>query len=110
MARVVETTDERGYRVVEVALSERNLLVLLSKLYTPGSTRTVMSGDVPGGFAFARICAEDDEEHYASPTREGAPAGEMHPVAEAVLDEIRAIFGVGQRIRDDAPREARANG
>ena len=78
--------------VLDVALSEGNLLVLLSKLYTPAS-KCEFHSYVPDGVAQARIRAEIDEVHYASPTRLGAPPGDMHPVAEAVLKEIRAIFG-----------------
>jgi hypothetical protein len=71
--------------VLVVTLSERNLIVMLSKLYTPGSKCTIGFGNVPEGFADAWLRAEPDELHYASPTREGAPPGPMHPLAEVVL-------------------------
>jgi hypothetical protein len=90
MARVQITrpADSAGV-VLDIALSERNLIVLLSKLYTPGSGCTLAVGDVPGGFEMAWLRAEPDELHYASPTREGAPPGPMHPLAELILITVR---------------------
>lgn len=41
--------------ILDIALSERNLIVLLSKLYTPGSQCTFLNGDVPEGFAHAAL-------------------------------------------------------
>lgn len=91
MARILVThpPDAPG-PVLDVALSERNLLTLLSKLYTPGSACSFCNGDVPDGFAYACLRAEPDEYHYASPTRECAPAGSMHPLTELVLMAVRA--------------------
>lgn len=78
--------------VLDIALSERNLLTLLSKLYTPGSACSFLNYDIPGelGCGCAVFRAEPDEYHYASPTREGTPAGEMHPLTERVLVAVRA--------------------
>lgn len=84
MARIAETASPEGQRGLDIALSERNLITLLSKLYTPGSACTLEVGDPPSGFDAALLRAEPDELHYAWPTREGAPPGNMHPIAEAV--------------------------
>jgi hypothetical protein len=78
--------------VLEVALSERNLIVLLSKLYTPGSQRTIHVGDKPAGLGGVILCAETDDEHYASPTRRGAPAGPMHPISELVTAVVKRVL------------------
>jgi hypothetical protein len=78
--------------VVEVALSERNLIVLLSKLYTPDSASTILVGDVSDEFAYAVIRCERDERHYASPTRQGAAPGPMHPIAELVHGAIQSLL------------------
>jgi hypothetical protein len=85
MARI-EITDNG---VLDIVLSERNLLSLLSKLYTPGSACELHGGDVPDGFRFVRLRGQIDEVHYVSPTRLGAPAGEMHPVTETILNAIK---------------------
>ena len=74
---------------LDVALSERNLIVLLSKLYTPGSKCSFLNGDVPDGFSHACFRVEPDDIHYAFPTRDGGPAGPMHPLAEVVLVAVR---------------------
>jgi hypothetical protein len=84
VARIAETTSPKGPRSLDIALSERNLITLLSKLYTPGSACTLQVGDTPSGFGAVLVRAEPDELHYAWPTREGAPPGAMHPIAEAV--------------------------
>jgi hypothetical protein len=90
MARVLIThpADAPG-PVLDVAISERNLLSLLSKLYTRGSSCAIDSYDVPEEFARVRLRVEPDEFHYASPTREGAPPGPMHPLTECVLVAVR---------------------
>jgi len=77
---------------LELILSERNLLSLLSKLYTPGSAAAIVIGDVPPGYNSLLISAERDEKHYSSESREGEPAGIMHPVTERVLAAIRTIL------------------
>jgi hypothetical protein len=90
MARVLLCHDPANPKpVLDIALSERNLIVLLSKLYTPGSACELINGDVPAAFAYARFRSEPDELHYAFPTRNGAPPGRMHPVAEAALVAVR---------------------
>ena len=85
MARVEIHQEDPDERLLVVALSERNLATLLSKLYTPGSTCSIVVGDLPPGFTEMVLTAEPDGVHYASPTRQGAEAGEMHPVTEAIL-------------------------
>lgn len=78
--------------VLDIALSERNLLVMISKIHTPGSRCSFLNGDVPEGFAYATFRAEPDDYHYASPTREGSPAGPMHPVAELVHTVVKDVL------------------
>lgn len=77
--------------VLTFVVSERNLISMLSKLYTPGSARTIESVDVPANFKGMRLCAEEDTVHYASPTRMGAPAGPMHPTTERIVQTIKQI-------------------
>jgi hypothetical protein len=78
--------------VLDIALSERNLVTLLSKLYTTGSQCSLRTGDVPDGFVGATVRVEPDELHYASATREGAAPGVMHPLAELVLVTVRRVL------------------
>jgi len=93
MARVLLChQDEEDKPTLDIALSERNLIVLLSKLYTPGSACTLAFGDVPEEFAYATIHAEPDVFHYAFPTREGAPPGPMHPIAELVQAVVKELL------------------
>ncbi len=93
MARVLYAeAPESDKRVLDIALSERNLLVLLTKLYTPGSACTLTSGDVPDDVGYARIRVEPDEYHYEVPTRNGAPPGAMHPLSEAIATAVKAIL------------------
>jgi hypothetical protein len=93
LARVLLTypADQRK-PVLDIALSERNLIVLLSKLYTPGSACSFQNGDVPDGFAYATLRAEPDELHYTSPTRAGASPGLMHPIAELVRGVVADVL------------------
>jgi len=93
MARVLlcERPDDNR-PVLDISLSERNLLILLSKLYTPGSACSFRNGDVPDGFAYAEFRVEPDDLHYASPTRDGAGPGPMHPLAELVRAHIARIL------------------
>jgi hypothetical protein len=101
MARIAETSSANGRRSLDIALSERNLIALLSKLYTPGSACTLQVGDTPAGFGAVLVRAEPDELHYAWPTRDGAAPGAMHPIAEAVcLIARRAVTAALQG--DDA--------
>lgn len=88
------TTYESGFPLTaKVTLSERNLLVLLSKLYTDGSACTLVNNDVledgeqAGGY-FA-VSAQKDDVHYI----DRPPPGEMHPLAEAVVRKLQAELG-----------------
>jgi hypothetical protein len=93
MARVLYAEPADSVKpVLDIALSERNLLILLTKLYTPGSACTIRSGDVPDEFAYAQIRVEPDEYHYQFPTREGAAAGVMHPFSEAVAAAVKVAL------------------
>lgn len=93
MARVLLYPPPDGEQpVLDIALSERNLIILLSKLYTPGSKCSFLSGDVPEGFAHACFRVESDQHHYSSPTREGTPAGPMHPLAELVHAAVKQVL------------------
>ena len=84
--RLIFEDDDPG-RII-VTLSERNLLMLPTKLYTPGSLATIGIGDRPEGVS-AWVTAETDNLHYRSPTREGAEAGAMIPVSESIVREVR---------------------
>lgn len=80
--------------VLDIVISERNLLTLLTKLYTPGSACEIGNGDVPEGFRKAWLKAEKDDVHYASATRQSSQgvAGQMHPVTEKVLAAVKKII------------------
>lgn len=85
-----------------VLLSERNLLSLLSKLYTKGSYVGMYSNDCL--FAYTHegdpepvsglliVRGQTDKEHYED--RE-EPPGEMHPVTEIMLVVLDAIKNAG---------------
>ena len=65
-----------------LVLSEKNLLSLLTKLYTKGSRCEIRGGeDCP-----MSVRAETDDKHYGS--REYGP-GPMHPVTEKLIDLVR---------------------
>lgn len=66
--------------VVTVALSRRNLLVLLAKLDDPLSLRTLIKREDDG---LLTVTAEEDQVHYNRP--EGGP-GPMHPRTELALE------------------------
>lgn len=69
-----------------LVLSERNLLALLSKLYTEDS-----ACQLEGGLACPMsVRAEPDVVHYAHAGREGEPPGPMHPVTEQIIALLRA--------------------
>jgi hypothetical protein len=67
-----------------VVLSERNLLTLLSKLYTPGSECEIGGGNeyAPG----LHVRAETDAAHYQD---RPFPPGPMHPETERILRAIQ---------------------
>lgn len=71
---------------VEVVLSRRNLLTLLSKLDMPGSARTILNRDcyrdgLPVHDVVLIVKADDDDAHYVG----RAPAGPVHPFSEAFI-------------------------
>lgn len=109
MARVDLIYDEHGQPVLDVVLSFRNLVALLSKLMTPGSHCRFDNGCVPDGIAYARFRGESDEIHYNTPERRGVGPGEMHPIAEAVLTAVRSTLAAraaepsGARTSEAAP-------
>lgn len=77
--------EDRGQLVVDVTLSQRNLLTLLHKLDLPGSARTLKTdSNVPAGCRL-RVRAEDDRKHYQQ--RGWPPPGVMHPATEAFISE-----------------------
>ena len=65
---------------MHVALSKRNLLTLLVKLYQPESSRTLIK---PDGTV---IMAESDEVHY-----KGRKPGAMHPETERLMQKIETL-------------------
>ena len=65
-----------------LVLSERNLLTLLTKLYTEGSACEIGGGeDCP-----MSVRAEPDEVHYGQ--REYGP-GPMHPTTERIMAAVK---------------------
>lgn len=71
---------------VEVVLSCRNLLALLSKLELPGSARTLVHRDcyrdgLPVNDVILILRVEDDDAHYVA----RPPPGPMHPFSEAFI-------------------------
>lgn len=88
MTRIDLNLDGEHTRVV-VTLSERNLIALLTKLYTPESAAMIGIGDAPPGVE-AFVAAETDELHYSSDTRRGIQAGPMVPLSESIMREVRA--------------------
>lgn len=68
---------------VEVVLSEKNLLALLTKIKTDWSACTIVKGEDNGQHLIVR--GERDEVHYAA-----RPAGVMHPVTEQEIRDIHA--------------------
>jgi hypothetical protein len=108
MARIrVRNVVESPRPALEVTLSERNLLVLLSKLYTPGSARTlVVAADIPSAFQEVLIRAEPDELHYADPVRGGRPPGRMHPVAEIACAALKDALGAADTRARGVDRES----
>lgn len=89
-----ETTELISYSykldndIIEVVLSERNLLSLLAKLHINESKRTIYNGDVPKGYVL-KLVSEDDETHYAGESRKGASAGGMHPDTEELVAALK---------------------
>jgi hypothetical protein len=81
-----------GEIVLDVCLSETNLLALLAKLHTPGSSCELRPGDIPPALALVRIRAEPDERHYDIPSRGPVLPGELHPITERVVEAIRVVL------------------
>ena len=115
MARISHIrTDDGTPDELHVVLSERNLIALLVKLHLPetNSLRALQVGDVDGR-ELAYLIAEPDEIHYANPQREGASAGDMHPLTEFISMVVREALeraGSGEPVwlwlRPDAEPEA----
>lgn len=71
---------------IQVTLSRRNLLVLLAKL--DGNPRdSLCTIAAPKIYGKVIVTAEEDDEHYAHPSRHGADPGLMHPDTEATIHE-----------------------
>lgn len=97
MAKIIfENKHIVGYdTMAEVVLSRRNLLTLLTKLYTEGSAKTIVNNIIVDqndqllmkpDVHFA-VRAESDEDHY----ERRAPAGPMHPLTEALIHLLEII-------------------
>jgi hypothetical protein len=73
--------DESGIRVT---MSRRNLLTLIAKLdgHPPESLCTIGGGDA---FIPYFVTAEEDDVHYAHPSRNGIPPGLMIKETEDAL-------------------------
>jgi hypothetical protein len=69
---------------VTLVLSERNLLALLTKLYTKGSFCTIQG---PEGCPIS-VKSEHDDVHYGS--RVFGP-GLMHPITEKFIESIQEV-------------------
>lgn len=72
----MRVVKDQGGSPVEVVLSRRNLLSLLSKLDHDWSARTIFNGDIV-------VRAEEDDEHYGDRT-----PGQMHPATEADIARL----------------------
>lgn len=82
---------EGGYPNATLILSERNVLTLLTKLYTPGSACEIAGDPID---APINVRVETDAKHYADrPT----PPGPMHPTTERILQAVREVT-VGEQI------------
>ncbi len=88
MARIRLVSCDDDPTTVVVTLSERNLLALLTKLYTPCSAAAIIAGDVPPGMQ-AVVNAESDEAHYGAESREEVAPGAMLPLSESIVREVR---------------------
>lgn len=96
--------ESRG--TLDVALSERDLVSLLTLLYTPGAPKSLVTRNAPAEFAHCRIVAEFDQQHYAHSCREGAQPASVNPmdsVIERTIDEVlqEQLRRTGQRHRAD---------
>lgn len=82
--RVERERDESGQYATKVVLSRRNLLALLAKLdgHPPNSLCTLVS---PSFYPPAVVVAEEDDYHYAHPSREYADPGTIHPDTEEAM-------------------------
>ncbi len=78
----MRTTVHDG--VTTVVVSRRNLWALLAKLdgNPPNSACTLVG---PSRYPTTVLQAEEDDVHYAHPSREGEPAGRMQDQTEAQL-------------------------
>jgi len=94
MARVL-LRHQPGHEqpILDTALFGRNLIILLSKLYTPGSQCSFLNGDVPEAFAYACFRSEPDDLHYACPTRRLRTARARAPIAELVHATVKQMLG-----------------
>lgn len=83
--------------VIEVRLSERNLLSFLSKLYEEDSARTMyntvvyVDGKLSDTMVL-KLVAEKDEEHYKDPDRQGSPAGQVTPSTDSLIGKVREVL------------------
>jgi hypothetical protein len=107
MARIMSCFPwDESRQTLEVALSERDLITLLGLLYTRGGPKAIVTRDVPIEFAHCRIAVQWDEQHYAHPSRDGAPPATVNPmesVIERTMDQLlqRQLQHLGTERRVD---------
>ena len=107
MAKTIVYSHERPF-VIEIALSERNLLSLLSKLYEPDSLCTITNNVIDDGagkniIGNVAIRAEKDDVHYADPARRGSAPGQMSPKTERIVKLLQK--GIEEIEREENPTE-----
>lgn len=69
---------------IRVVLSRRNLRSLLAKLDGhPKNSHMTIGG--PSMYEPFWVVAEEDDVHYAHPSREGCGPGDMHPDTEEAI-------------------------
>jgi hypothetical protein len=75
--------------VLDIAVSEHNLIGLPSKPYRPVTLSSFRNRVIPADFAYAVFFVDPDWFHCTSPAREGAFAGPMDPLAGMVGELIQ---------------------
>lgn len=85
MARIATCYHwDESRETLDIALSERDLVSLLTLLYTPGASKSLVTRNAPVEFAHCRIVAEFDQQHYSHPSRDGAQPASVNPMDSVI--------------------------